>query len=390
MNHPIYLDNSTTTRPSGEAVSRMLAYYSDKWGSLSSPHQMGQELFSPVEESFRAVYNLLGADDKDSVVFTSSGAEAVNHAILTTYQDVTLHSGKNHFVASNIDEAPSLLSLSRLEPFGCAISVVKANRQGQVSAKAISEIITPRTALVSLSYANGLTGVINPVAEIAALCKMRGIRLLLDVTHVLGKLFFNLKELKPDFLSFNGDHFHAPKGTGGLFIAEGIKCSPFIVGGIEQGGLRAGSVNVPALVGLGIAAKEALEARDYLCTEVARLRYHFEREIVKRIPEAVVLFEYEERLPHISAIAFPGIPSEAFLFVLSRRDVFASMGGGSQQQISYILTACGIEEPLSKTALSFSLSRETSEEEIDRAAGIIEAVYLRLRKVSEKIIPKRK
>ena len=179
MNHPIYLDNSTTTRPSGEAVSRMLAFYSDKWGSLGAPHSMGQELFPAVEESYRHIYNLLGASDKDFVVFASSGAEAVNQAIFTTYQDVTLHSGKNHFVTSSIDEAPSLLSLSRLEQFGCAISIVNPNKQGQVSAKALSEIITPRTALISLSFANGLTGVINPVAEIAALCKLRGIRLLL-------------------------------------------------------------------------------------------------------------------------------------------------------------------------------------------------------------------
>ena len=205
---------------------------------------------------------------------------------------------------------------------------------------------------------------------------------------MLGKLFFDLKELQPDFLAFNGDHLHAPKGTGGLYIAEGIKCSPFIVGGIEQGGLRAGSVNVPALVGLGVAAKEALETRDFLCTEVARLKYHFEKELIRRIPEAVLLFENAERLPHVSAVAFPGIPSETFLFALNRRGVLASMGGGTQQQISYILHASGVPDALAKTAISFSLSRETTEEEIERSLNLIEAVYLRLRKVSEKMVPK--
>lgn len=390
MNHPIYLDNSSTTRPSGEAISKMLTYYSDKWGSPSSPHKMGQELYPAIEESLRHVYTLLGADDKDFIVITSSGAEAVNQAILATYQDITLTTGKNHFITSNIDEAPALLSLNRLEQFGCPTSVVKASPQGFVTAQALSEVITPRTALIALSYANGLTGVINPISEIVALCKLRGIRLLLDATHVLGKLYVDLKDTEADFISFNGDHLHAPKGTGGLYIRESVKCSPLIVGGIEQAGLRAGSLNVPALIGLGAAAKETHAARDYLCTEIARLKYSFESQLVKRIPDAIVLFENEERLPHITAIAFPGVPSEIMLFLLSRKDLFASMGGGNQQQIGYLLEACGVDKSLANCALSFSFSRETTEEEIERGLDIIEKSYSKLRKVSETILPTKK
>ncbi|KAF3361920.1 Cysteine desulfurase IscS [Chlamydiales bacterium STE3] len=389
MNHPIYLDNSTTTRPSGEAVSKMLTYYSDKWGAPSSPHKMGQELFPAIEESLRSLYKLLGAEDKNYIVITSSGAEAVNHAILSTYQDVTLATGKNHFVTSNIDEAPALLSLNRLDQFGCSTSVVKANFQGMVTAQAISEAISPRTALVALSYANGLTGVINPLIEIAALCKLRGIRLLIDMTHVLGKLVVDLKEIDPDFIAFNGDHLHAPKGTGGLYMREDVKCSSFILGGIEQAGLRAGTLNVPAFIGLGEAAKEAFSARDYICTEIARLKFYFESEVLRRIPEAIIFFENEERLPHITAIAFPGVSSEAFLFLLNRKGLYASMGGGSQQQIGYLLNACGIEHSLANCGLSFSFSRETTEEEVERALIILEQSYAKLRKLSEKIVPKR-
>lgn len=390
MNHPIYFDNSTTSRPSGEAISKMLVYYSDKWGSPSSPHKMGQDVFSAMEESLRNVYTLLGANEKDFIVITSSGAEAVNQAFMSTYQDITLTTGKNHFITSNIDEAPALLSLNRLEQFGCATSVVKANSQGFMTAQAISEMISPRTALIALSYANGLTGVINPIAEISELCKLRGIRLLIDVTHVLGKLYVDLKKIEADFISFNGDHIHAPKGTGGLYIRESAKCSPFIVGGIEQGGLRAGAVNVPALVGLGEAAKEALAARDYVCTEIARLKFQFEQGLKQRIPEAIILFENEERVPHISAIAFPGVTSEALLFLLNTKDLYASMGGGSQQQIGYLLEACEVSKPLANCALSFSLSRETTEEEVERALEIIAKSYQKLRKVSEMMIPKKK
>lgn len=367
----------------------MLSYYSDKWGCFAAPHKMGTDLYPAVRESLKHVYQLLGAREKDHLVITSSGAEAINHAILSTYQDVTLVTGKNHFITSNIDEAPALLSLNRLDQFGCSTSVVKANANGFVTAQMISETITPRTALIAMSYANGLTGVINPIHEIIALCKLRGIRLLLDLTHVLGKLFIDLQELEIDFASFNGDHLHAPKGTGGLFIRESIKCSPFIVGGIEQAGLRAGGLNVPALVGLGEAAKEMLSSRDYLCTEIARLKAIFEIEITRRIPEAIVLFETEERLPHITAIAFPGVTSEALLFLLNQKGVYASMGGGSQQQIAYLLEACHVDHSLNNCALSFSFSRETTEDEVERALVIIEQCYAKLRKASEKIIPKR-
>lgn len=383
------MDNSTTTRPSGEAISKMLSYYSDKWGCFSAPHKMGTDLYPAIYESLRNIYQLLGAKEKDNLVITSSGAEAINHAILATYQDVTLSTGKNHFITSNIDEAPALLSLNRLDQFGCSTSVVKASQNGFVSAQAISEAISPRTALIVLSYANGLTGVINPIHDIIALCKLRGIRLLLDLTHVLGKLLIDLEGLEIDFASFNGDHLHAPKGTGGLFIRESLKCSPFIVGGIEQAGLRAGALNVPALVGLGEAAKEMLAARDYLCTEIARVKTIFELEITRRIPEAIILFENEERLPHITAIAFPGVTSEAMLFLLNQKGVYASMGGGSQQQIGYLLEACHVDHSLANCALSFSFSRETTEEEIERALTIIEQCYAKLRRTSAEIIPKR-
>lgn len=382
----VYLDNSTTARPSGEAVSKMLTYYSEKWGTLTQPHKMGQELFADFADALKAVYALLGATEHDAVILTSSGAEAVNQAILSTYQDVSLVDGRNHFISSVIDEAPSLMSLHRLESFGCATTYLKPTPEGIITPKSLVEAITPRTALVSLSWASGLTGVVQPIADLAEICKSRGIRLLVEATHVLGKLFFDLKELPITFLAFNGEQLHAPKGTGALYIRQGIHLKPLITGGIEQAGMRAGSINIPAVAALGVACKQTLEARDYLCTEVARLKMHFEKEIIQRIPQSKVLFEYEERVPNISAIAFPHVQSEALLFLLSRKDVYASMGGGGQQQISYLLQACGLSKTIATCALSFSLSRETTQEELDRALGIIEACYTKLRKASKNLV----
>ncbi len=378
----IYLDNSTTTRPSEMAVSKMLPFYTERWGHPSAPHQKGQELFPAIAESLQAIYKLLGAKEEDDFVFTSSGAEAVNHAIFSSYLDITLNSGKNHFIASKIEEPPVLMSIARLEKMGCVGKMANITAQGKVVPELIAEAMTPRTALVSLSWAHGLTGIIHPIQEISQLCQSRGVALHVDASHALGKLYFDLEEIQPAFLTFNGDHLHAPKGTGGLYIRSGIKCSPFLAGGIEQAGHRAGSYSLAGLAALGQAALEALDSRDLLCTEVARLRNKLEKGIQEGFPDAVPFFCSEERLPHCSVIGFPGINNEALLFALNRKGVFASIGGGTFQQLGIILQAAGIEESLANSSVCFSLSRETTEEEIDLATTIVVEAARKLRNIT--------
>lgn len=387
MPQDIYLDNSTTSRPSPQAVSRMLPFFSELWGLPTQPHRMGQELMGPMEEAYRSIYALIGAKEEDDVIMTSSGAEACNHVIASVYQDITLPTGKNHFLVSHTDEAPSLMAVGRLEQMGCMGKMLEPLQGGIVTKELVAEALTPRTALVSLSWADGLTGIIQPVQEIAALCQERGVLLHLDATHVIGKLFYDLEEIGAHFISFNGDQIHAPKGTGGLYIRRGVKLSPLIVGGLEQNGKRAGTFNVPGLIALGAAAKEALEARDYVGTEVARLRNHLEQGITEAVKEAVVLFHQQERLPHCTTIAFPGVASEALLYLLNRRKLYASIGGGSFQQIGLILVSCGVPEELALSAISFSLSRETEEEEIEKAIQIIVESVKQLRNLSYAFVP---
>lgn len=386
MTRGIYLDNNMATRPSIQTITKMMPFYTDHWGNPSSPHQMGQELFPALTEAYKSIYKMLGARESDGFVFTSSGAEAINQVFLSSYFDITRATGKNQYITANIEEAPILMSISRLELLGCTGKMVDANRKGVITAEAIEKVITPRTALVSLSWANGLTGVIQPVAEIAKLCQDKGIPLHLDATHVLGKLFFELNEINPAFITFNGDQIYGPKGTGGLYVKEGVKCSPLLVGGIEQGGHRAGSYNVPGLIGLGNAALETIECRDLICTEVARLRNHLEEGILEGYPEAQVMFKEEERLPHCTAIAFPGIANEALLYALNRKGVYASIGGGSFQQIALVLTGSGVDGIMAQGAISFSLSRETNEDEIDRAIAIIVETAKKLRKLSKDLV----
>lgn len=389
MTQGIYLDNNTTTRPSTQAIAKMLPFLTERWGVPSAPHKRGQQLFPAIEEALKGVYALVGAKESDDIVFTSSSAEGINQVVLSTYFDVTVHTGKNQFITSVIDEAPSIMAIGRLEQLSCIGKMAPADNNGRITAAAIAEAMTPRTALVSLAWANGLTGVINPVEEIAEICKERGVLLHLDVSHTLGKIFCEWDEIPAHFLTFNGDSFHALSGTGGLFIRGDVKCSPLILGGIEQAGHRAGTYSVAGLIALGEAAREAIDARDFICTEVARLRGKFENGIVARIPEAVIFFQDQERLPNCTAIAFPGIANEALLYLLNRKSVYASIGGGTYQQIGLVLAASGVDIVLAHTALSFSLSRETSEDEIDRAIDIIVDCVKHLSKISQKFSKER-
>jgi cysteine desulfurase len=382
----IYLDNNTTTRPSEQAVAKMLPFLTDRWGVPSAPHLIGQQLFPAIEEALKGLYALLGAKESDNVVFTSSSAEGINQVVLSTYFDVTVHTGKNQFITSVIEEAPAIMAIGRLEQLNCVGKMAPADKHGRITVEAIAEAMTPRTALVSVAWANGLTGVINPIAEIATICKERGVQLHIDASHVLGKVFAEWDEIPANFITFNGDSLHAPSGTGGLFIRGDTACSPLILGGIEQGGYRAGAYNVGGLVALGQAAREAIDARDYMCTEVARLRGKFEKEIIASISDAVVFFQDQERLPNCTVIAFPGVANEALLYLLNRKGVYASIGGGTYQQLGLILAASNVDSVLAHTAISFSLSKETTEDQIDRAIEIIIDSVQRLRKISQKIV----
>lgn len=378
----LYLDHVTATRPSEQAVGRMLPFLTDQWGASSSPHRMGQRLQPAIHEAYQSLYKLLGAPKDSTIVFTSCGAEAVNQVIHGVYLDVMRTTGKNQFVTGAADEAPAIMAISSLEPLGCVSRTAALDKRGRVTAEAIADVLSPRTALVSLSWANGLTGVVNQVAEIAALCRERGVLLHLEATHVLGKLVFELADIGADFITFNGDSLHAPKGTGALYIREGMTLSPLIIGGLSQGGLRGGELNVPALVGLGVACREALEARDLLGTEVARLRNRLEEGLVAGYPGAVVCFGDAERLPHISSVVFPGVVNEALLFALSRQGVCCSMGGGIFQQIGIVLEAGGVAPALAHCGISFGLARTTLEEEIDRAVEVVCATAKQLQRLS--------
>lgn len=372
----VYLDHHTVTQPDAASIAAWLPFLKEQWGSTTAPHQMGQELFPHLEASLEAIGKCLGAPKKETFYLFSSNAEAIGHLYQTHYFEEIRQSGKNHLLTSTIEDAPIVMSLKRLEELGCVNKTVPVDEQGQVTRDALAEALSPRTSLVSLSWANGLTGVIHPIADLAELCRERGVKLHVDASYVMGKLYFQFEELNVDFLSFEGSLIHAPKGTAGLLMAKEGQVPVSWMAGVDVG----------ALAALAAALQKNEEMFDHICLETARLRDKLERGIVQAVSDAEVLFQGVERLPNCSCITFPGTLSEALLYLLHRKGIYASLGGGRAQRLSHVLLASGIDAKRAESALSFALSFQTREAEIDEAIQQIASCVEVLRKCSRGIL----
>lgn len=374
MKQKIFLDNTLIARPPEEVGAEAVPYLSELWGNPTAPYE---NLLPEMAGAYQKITKRLGASEGDHFVFTSSGAEAVAQVVNSVYRELTIPKGKNHFLTSKTGEAPAIMSLHALEKLHCTYDMIDVDKGGRITVDSLIDYLTPRTALLTLSWGNGMLGTIQEIEGIAKVCKERGIFFHLDVTHVIGKMDFSFAELDVDAISFEGSVLHAPQGTGGVLSKKGL--APLIAGGGEQAGFRAGPFFVGGLMALGKAFEVVTDTKDLLCLEGARLRSKLEAGIREKIPDVTVYFENEERLPHISVIGFPGVANEALLFNLRHKGVAASVGGGRYQQIGLLLGACGYQET---NAISFSLSYQTTDEEIEEAIQRIVEEYLALRKLS--------
>lgn len=385
MEAPIYLDHATTTGPSDHLIQQMQPFQKRHWHCPTAPYLKGKEPFTTLNQKMRKIKTALGAAEKDTFILTSCAAEAISHIYHALAIDEVSETGKNHFVTTPIEDASFLMGMNRLEPLSIQKKLAPLNHHGVLTPENLEGAITPRTSLVSLSWANGLTGILHPIAELAEVCKEKGVLFHVDVSDVLGKLYFRFEDLPIDYLTFDGDRFHGPKGTGGLLIRHPHTLSSLIPDGMHQHGQRGGTLNLPGLVGLGIAFEELEEHFNHVCMETARLRNHFETSLESALPEAQIFFREIPRLPNVSVIAFPGVSSELLAFHLAQQDVFASFGGGRHQKLATLLQAIGIDPDLAKCALSFSLGRATTKEEIQRAIGILADAAAKCQTFSQKV-----
>lgn len=363
----IYLDHSSVTPPCSSAIERMTPFFEKYWGASFSPHKKGSEIVHSLDTRMQAIYDFVSAKKEDRFVFTSSAAEGVNQVFWSIFIEEARKNGKTHIIISELEDAPTMQCAKRLEELGCTIKIAPKTEGGLIDLDALEKLISPRTALISVTMADGLTGVIQPFDSIKEIAKKHQVRLHLDGSYALGKIPFAFES---DYLTFSGDRIHSVKGSGGLFAKKGAPLIPFILGGNEQDGQRGGAFDIPSFMALSGAISQAGLYLDTMALEVVRLRDLFESIVIGK-----VLFKDQMRLPNLSLIAFKKVHQEALLYLLNRRGVFANIGGSYASHLSLI----------DETAVSFALSRMTTEDEIRRAANLINETVDTLKMISEGI-----
>ena len=384
MKERIYLDNSATTRVDEVVLEAMMPCFRENFGNASSVHIFGQEARACVEDARRSVAELLGADTRE-IVFTSGGTESDNAALWGVFRSG--YRPGNHFVTTKIEHPAILATCKAMESAGAEVTYVSVDASGRVDPKAIEAAVRETTLLISVMHANNETGVIQPIEEIGEMAGSRGILLHTDAVQSVGKIPTNVRELGIDLLSLSGHKIHGPKGVGVLYIRKGTKTVPFMTGGSHERKRRAGTENVPAIAGLGAAARLARQRLPEMQTRIGPLRDRLEHQVLTRIP-GVRVNGNAIRLPNIANLSFEGLDGEAAVIALDLEGVAVSTGSACSSGAldpSHVLMAMGLRPDVVQSSLRFSLSYHTTDGEIDRALQILESVVLRMRKVSKRV-----
>lgn len=378
-----YLDNNATTRPADSVVEVMERSLCDLWANPSSVHRAGQRVRQQVDLAREQVAQLLGCRDRE-IIFTSGGTEAINLAIRGS---LAAQPNRRVLVTSRLEHSAGRETAETLEAVGAEIAWLPCEPGGVVSLDALRELLARRAkeiAIVSIMWVNNETGVIQPVREIGDLCHEFGVRFHTDAVQWVGKQPTNLTAMPIDLASAAAHKFHGPKGVGALYVRRGVRIEPQLTGGPHERERRGGTENVPGILGMGEAARLAMTwlSDDARAAQQAALRDRFERDLCATIDDAVVNGTEASRVWTTSNIAFPRLEAEAILLLLSERGVCASAGAACSSgslDPSPVLLAMGVPEPLAHGSVRFSISRETTGAEIDRALEIIPAAIDRLR-----------
>jgi cysteine desulfurase len=377
----IYLDNNATTRIAPEVLEEMMPYLTDHYGNPSSMHTFGGRLHRKVEQARAKVAALLGASPEE-IIFTSCGTESDNTAINSAVEAVPR---KKHVITTRV-EHPAVLNFCRhLGRKGYRVTYLPVSGTGQLDMEAFLKAADDDTAVASIMYANNETGVIFPIAEIAAVLKDRGILFHTDAVQAVGKVPLDVKKLGVDMLTLSGHKLHAPKGIGALYVRKGARFNPYIIGGHQERGRRAGTENVASIIGLGKAAELATKHLDKEGTYLSRLRDKLERSLLECCPDVRVNGDTGNRLPNTTNISFEYVEGEAILLRLNEYDICASSGSACTSgslEPSHVLRSMGVPFTAVHGSIRFSLSRYNTEEEIDKVIEIMPGLIKELRVLS--------
>ena len=380
MDKLVYLDNNATTRVDERVLEEMMPYFKEEYANPSSMYSFAKKASDAIKEARVKIRDFVNARDEKEIIFTSCGSESANTAIRGV---LNYNKNKKHIITTKV-EHPCVLNLYQtLEKQGYRVAYIGVNSNGELNIDELENAIDEDTALVSVMWANNETGVIFPIKKISEITKSKNkdTKFYVDSVQVAGKIPIDVQENGIDLLGISGHKFHAPKGVGALYVNSKTMITPLIIGGHQERGKRAGTENTPYIVGIGKAAELAQDSLKYEMTEVKRLRDKLESNIVKKIYNARINTGVAERVPNTTNIGFEYIEGELILLHLSDMGICASSGSACTSgslEPSHVLRAMNVPFTAIHGSIRWSLSRFTTEEEIDyvidKLPGIIEKV----------------
>ncbi len=378
----VYLDRIAATPLHPQVLEAMLPYLKENFGNPQSLHSVGQEALSAVEEAREKVAQLINCEPTE-IFFTSSGSESNNFAL----KGLSLaHQKKGtHIILSAVEHQSILHSAKSLEKLGFRVNSVPVDKWGMVDPEELQRAFSDETILVSVMLANNEVGTIEPIGEISRICRARDVLFHTDAVAAVGNIPVDVKELGVDALSLAGSQFYGPQGSAALFVKKGVRILPFIDGGIQESGRRAGTENVSGIVGLGKAAEIARKEMEKRNEKVKPLRDRLVKLLPQKVEHVFLTGHPEKRLPHHASFCIEFVEGEAMLLNLDMQGISVSSGSACTSRAlkaSHVLLAMGIDHALAQGSLVFSLIEETTSEDIDYFLEVFPPIIERLRKMS--------
>lgn len=378
----IYADNAATTKMSKTVIEAMLTYMDKIYANPSSLHTLGQQAKEELDAARQSVAKLLGAQPQE-IIFTSGGSEADNQAIVSAAR-IGERKGKKHIVSTAFEHHAVLHTLDRLKKQGFEITLLDVHENGIVTPQQVEAAIKEATCLVTIMFANNEIGTIQPVKEIGAVCRKKGVLFHTDAVQAAGHLHIDVEDMNIDMLSLSGHKFHGPKGVGVLYAKKGIPLANIIEGGAQEKGKRAGTENLPAIIGMAAALEEACANMAENSRKVQKLRDKL-IDGLSAIPHSVLNGDRECRLPNNVNFCFEGIEGEALLLLLDAKGICASSGSACTSgslDPSHVLLAIGRPHEIAHGSLRLSLCEENTEEEAEYIINAVTQVVAYLRSIS--------
>ena len=377
--HRVYLDNNATTPVLPEVFEAMRPFFGERFGNASSIHHHGQETRAAVEDARESVADLLGCSAAE-IVFTSGGTESDNLAIAGWV------AAGDHVITSSIEHHAVLHACKHLEKIGCDVTILPVDGRGLIDPSDVRRALRPNTKLISVMMANNETGVLQPVEEIGKIASEAKVLFHTDAVQAAAKVPISVRQIGCDALSISGHKIHAPQGVGALYVKKGTRIQPLLHGGRHERSRRAGTENVPGIVGLGKAAEIAKQALDRGDTQkMAAMRDRLEQGILAQVQEVGVNGEGATRVPNTTNLHFDHIEGEALVIALDLKGLAVSTGAACSSgaiEPSHVLIAMGLRPDQARASIRFSLGKQTTESDIDFALALVPETVARLRAIS--------